>query len=119
MTSCLICGCVKNCQKYLDNVFKNIEKMQKLFKKSKIIISFDLSNDFTLKKLIELKKIFDIDIIINKDPLTNSRTVNIERARNKILDKVYKRVIKSLEELNSKKEAFIINELNSFDKDKI
>ena len=35
------------------------------------------------------------------------------------VDKVYKTVIKSLEELNSKKEDFIINELNSFDKDKI
>ena len=89
MTSCLICGCVKNCERYLDNVFKNIEKIQKLFIKSKIIISFDISNDFTLKKLIELKKKFDIDIIINKDLLTNSRTVNIELARNKILEKVY------------------------------
>lgn len=89
MTSCLICGCVKDCEKYLDNVFKNIKKIQKLFIKSKIIISFDISNDFTLKRLIELKNYFDIDIIINKDPLTNSRTVNIERARNKILNKIF------------------------------
>lgn len=89
MSSCLICGCVKNCEKYLDDVFNNISKIQDLFTKSKIIISFDVSNDFTLKKLIELKKIFDIDIIINKDSLTNSRTVNIERARNKILERVY------------------------------
>lgn len=89
MSSCLICGCVKNCEKYLYDVFKNIQKIQKLFKKSKIIISFDISNDFTLKTLIELKKYFDIDIIINKDALTNSRTVNIERARNKILNKIY------------------------------
>jgi hypothetical protein len=89
MTSCLICGCVKNCERYLDNVFENIKQIQKLFIKSKIIISFDISNDFTLKKLIQLKNNFDIDIIINKDPITNSRTVNIERARNKILEKVY------------------------------
>lgn len=89
MSSCLICGCVKNCETYLDNVFKNIEKIQKLFIKSKIIISFDISNDFTLKKLIELKQNFDIDIIINKDPLTNIRTLNIENARNKIIEKIY------------------------------
>ena len=89
MTTCLICGCVKNCEIHLDNVFKNIEQIQNLFSKSKIIISFDVSNDYTLKKLVELKKKFDIDIIINKDPLTNIRTLNIERARNKILDKVY------------------------------
>ena len=36
-----------------------------------------------------------------------------------ILDKVYKRVIESLEQLNTKKEEYIINELNSFDKDLI
>ena len=34
-----------------------------------------------------------------------------------ILEKVYKRIIKSLEQLNNKKEELIINELNSFDKD--
>ena len=89
MKSCLICGCVKNCEKYLDNVFQNIKKIQEIFDKSKIIIRFDISNDFTLKKLVELKKTFDIDIIINKDPQTNIRTVNIERARNKIIDKIY------------------------------
>lgn len=89
MTSCLICGCVKNCEKYLDDVFNNISKIQELFTKSKIIISFDMSNDYTLKKLVELKQKFDIDIIINKDPLTNIRTINIEKARNKILNKIY------------------------------
>ena len=36
-----------------------------------------------------------------------------------ILDKVYVRIIESLEQLNTKKEEFIINELNSFDKDQI
>ena len=44
---------------------------------------------------------------------------NISLEEKLILDKVYKRVIKSLEELNTKKEDSIINELNSFDKDKI
>ena len=34
-----------------------------------------------------------------------------------ILDKVYERVIESLEQLNTKKEEYIINELNSFNKD--
>ena len=88
MTSCLICGCVKNCESYLDNVFNNIEKIQTLFDKTKIIISFDMSDDFTLKKLAQLKSRFDIIIIINKDHITNSRTVNIERARNKIINKI-------------------------------
>ena len=63
MTSCLICGCVKNCERYLDNVFKNIEKIQSLFDKSKIIISFDISDDYSLKKLVQLKSNFNMDIM--------------------------------------------------------
>ena len=41
---------------------------------------------------------------------------NISLEEKSILDKVYKRVIESLEQINTKKEEFIINELNSFDK---
>ena len=44
---------------------------------------------------------------------------NISQEEKSTLDKVYKHVIESLEKLNSKKEEFIINELNSFNKDKI
>ena len=44
---------------------------------------------------------------------------NISQQEKSILDKVYEHVIESLEKLNTKKEEIIINELNSFDKDKI
>ena len=44
---------------------------------------------------------------------------NISRKEKSILDKVYKQVIESLEQLNTKKEEFIISELNSFNKDQI
>ena len=44
---------------------------------------------------------------------------NISLEEKSILDKVYMRVIESLEQLNTKKEEYIINELNSFDKDQI
>ena len=44
---------------------------------------------------------------------------NISREEKLILDRVYKKVIESLEQLNTKKEELIINELNSFDKNKI
>ena len=43
---------------------------------------------------------------------------NISQEEEKILDKVYRHTIESLEKLNTKKEENIINELNSFDKDK-
>jgi len=42
---------------------------------------------------------------------------NISLEEKSILDKVYKKVIESLEQINTKKEEEIINELNSFDKD--
>ena len=44
---------------------------------------------------------------------------NISLEEKLILDKVYKQVIESLEQITIKKEEHIINELNSFDKDQI
>ena len=44
---------------------------------------------------------------------------NISLEEQSILDKVYIKVIESLEELNTKKEDYIMNTLNSFDKDQI
>ncbi len=44
---------------------------------------------------------------------------NIPSEEKLILDKVFKRVIESVEQLSTKKEEFIINELNSFNKDQI
>ena len=44
---------------------------------------------------------------------------NISLEEKLILDKVYKRVIESLEQITIKKEELIMNELNSFDKDQI
>ena len=54
----------------------------------------------------------------------NSNTIshvlgNISLEEKSILDNVYRRVIESLEQLNTKKEEYIMNELNSFDKDQI
>ena len=44
---------------------------------------------------------------------------NISLEEKLILDKVYKRVIESLEQINIKKEEHIMNELNSFEQDQI
>ena len=84
-----------------------------------------------LKSIIEklqTNKFNRIRIGIGSPPLikkiNNYNTIshvlgNISLEEKTILDKVYKRVITSLEQLNTKKEDFIINELNSFDKDNI
>ena len=42
---------------------------------------------------------------------------NISSEEKSVLDKVFMRVIETLEELNSKKEEYIVNKLNPFDKD--
>ena len=44
---------------------------------------------------------------------------NISNEEKSVLDKVYLRVIESLEQLNTKKEEYIVSDLNSFDKDQI
>jgi len=44
---------------------------------------------------------------------------NISPEEKSTLEQVYKQVIESLEQLNTKKEEFIMSELNSFDKDQI
>ena len=44
---------------------------------------------------------------------------NISTEEKSVLDKVYLRVIESLEQLNIKKEENIVNDLNSFDQDQI
>ena len=41
---------------------------------------------------------------------------NISQEEKSILDKVYKKIIETLEQLNTKKEEYIISELNSFHK---
>ena len=58
------------------------------------------------------------------DETNNHNTIshvlgNITSDEKLILEKVFKKVIESLEQLNTKKEEFIINELNSFDKNQI
>ena len=44
---------------------------------------------------------------------------NISTEEKLVLEKVYSKVIESLEQLNNKKEEYIMNELNSFDKNQI
>jgi len=88
-----ICGCVKNCGAYLEDVFKNIVKIGELFEEFKIVIAYDNSNDNSLNILYKLKEqmhnICDIEIIINKNALSQYRTKNIANSRNSILKYIH------------------------------
>ena len=84
-----ICGCVRDCEKYLRNVFKNIEILISLFDDYQIVIAYDMSKDNTLEVLKHWKKMLPTDkmvILFNQNPLRRMRTQNISNARNALLD---------------------------------
>jgi hypothetical protein len=85
-----ICGCVRDCDKHLNAVFKNIETIAAMFDDYHIIMAFDTSEDLSLKTLCEQKRKLGrkMEILINREPLQNLRTVRIANARNSLLKRV-------------------------------
>jgi hypothetical protein len=91
---CCICGTVRNCGKYMDNIFIIMEKIGSLFEDYKIILYYDASNDNTLEKLNNyFIKNDNIVLLINSDPLLNYRTHRIALERNKCLKHIIKKII--------------------------
>jgi len=96
-SSCIktyICGCARNCAKYLPAVLTNMKQIGDLFDDYQIVVSYDQSTDTTLQILEGMKKLFfpTMEIIIG-DPQerTAVRTQNISNARNRILDYIQSR----------------------------
>jgi hypothetical protein len=90
MNKAFICGCVRNCEKYIDAVFDVINQIDSLFSETRIIIAYDESPDKSLLKLIQHKRLRrdKMDVLINRAPLSPYRTQNIANARNSILAKM-------------------------------
>jgi glycosyltransferase involved in cell wall biosynthesis len=87
MNCCCICGTVRDCGKYLDNVFKNIEKIGTLFNDYIIIIYYDHSQDNTLQVLKEYqKKNNKLHFFVNNSPLLRYRTHRLALGRNTIIN---------------------------------
>ena len=78
-------GCVKNCGKYLDQVFQNIKKIVGLFDSYQVVIAYDESNDNSLSELTRLSREFDIKAI-QMNSNHSERCENICDARNAILN---------------------------------
>ena len=95
-----ICGTVRNCEPYLNAVFDAMQKIQTLFNKTHIIISYDESKDKSLLKLAQYKAKCStkMDILMNRAPLSVRRTENISKARNAIIDRMNAVVENSQEE---------------------
>ena len=87
-----ICGCARNVEKYLKNIFHNITLITNLFDDFHIIIYYDDSEDNTLDVLKSFNIHFQdkMTLIIGNNKLTNIRTQNIANARNDILKKIIK-----------------------------
>lgn len=79
---CCICGTIKNCDKYLDDVFKNIKNITELFYDYIIIIYYDKSCDNTLNKLYYYQTKFKIHLHINKTYKSLYRTHRLANGRN-------------------------------------
>jgi hypothetical protein len=87
---CCICGTVKNCGKYLDNVFKNMEIIGSLFEDFDIVLFYDNSTDNTLNILKDYQKQNkNFFLYINKNEISKLRTVRLAYARNKCIEYVF------------------------------
>jgi Glycosyl transferase family 2 len=84
--NCVICGTIRNCGKYLNNVFINMKRIGTLFNKYHIILSYDESNDNSLQLIDDfIKENENITLHHNKDVLFKERTENLSKARNAYL----------------------------------
>lgn len=89
--NCCICGTVRNCELFLNKVFKNIETIGSIFDDYKIIVYYDISTDNTLAVLNEYQKLNPkLLIYVNKEPLSEYRTFRIAKGRNTCLNIVRK-----------------------------
>ena len=90
----IVCGCAKDCEEYVDGVFKNIGKLKEVFEIRKIYIAFDTSSDNTKEKLLERKDIFNIELLEDGRQLIEctkdgqKRVLNICNARNRYMEKI-------------------------------
>jgi len=87
---CCICGTIKNCEKYLKDVFKNIKKITELFDDYYIIVYYDDSSDNTLHTLMKYQKYFKIYVYHNKKYKSEFRTHRLAHGRNYCLKVINK-----------------------------
>ena len=84
----IFAGCAKNCEKYLSEVFKNIQSYGSLFKKSFKIIVENGSSDDTKKILKKYEN--DESVLHFRDDLNliEHRTIRLALARNLIIKEI-------------------------------
>lgn len=86
---CCICGTLRECGKYLKDVFSNMEQVGKLFDEYVIILYYDHSKDNTLQLMEEYAAIHSkFTYHVNNVPLSIYRTHRIAKGRNYCLQQI-------------------------------
>lgn len=85
-----ICGCIRNTGKYLNDVFRNIKKIEEVLDDYHIIMAYDKSDDNSLELLNTYNDCYKekMSLIIGTNELSEIRTQNISNARNNILNEI-------------------------------
>lgn len=84
---CICCIPCRNVDKHLPKIFKNIEKLHKVFDKFNVCFFYDKSDDNTLEILTKFKNKNEyVNILINNESLLKYRTHRIAHARNELIN---------------------------------
>ena len=87
--SVYIGGCIKDFEPYIENIFKNIDRIITLFENYKIVLTYDSIDESVLKRLYEKQKQYSIELIFIEENLAITDpaliTHRIANARNGIL----------------------------------
>ena len=84
---CCICGTVRNCGKYLNKIFENMEQIGGIFEDYVIIFYYDQSNDDTLQQIKDFQKRNSKVIFYNNTgEMLPYRTHRLALGRNKCLE---------------------------------
>ena len=87
---CVICGTVKKCGKYLNAVFKNIERLGPLFDEYAIVVYCDKSDDNSYHLLNQYRQRNPrLMFYYNLKPVSRFRTHRLAHARNECIKIVY------------------------------
>lgn len=86
-------GTIYNCEPYIDDVFKNIQRISKLFHKCSVVIAIDKGTDKSLEKLKKWQekwsKTTQIQLFISEgEKMGTPRTESLTYARNRVLSKL-------------------------------
>lgn len=89
--NCFFCGTMRDCSKYIDEVYSNVIEMASVFDDYKILIYYDVSQDNSLQKLQYYANINPRFFFYeNKEPLHDLRTFRLAKGRNYLIDELNK-----------------------------